>query len=267
MNKVSKWVITLGTLALFVTTALVSVQTAEAAWAALGNVSTTLPPFCETGAAWVAVGYHHDLQSGYIVQARMLEPGAEEWETESVFEPVGAALFKLPAPEGGPYPDHTLFTIGFRIARIDENGNYILYDEKVVNIDCTSGKVFDPPLSAETRDVLYKTEEADLYLDPQETVLPAVPEITEAAQAVTFNEQTACAVFEIDLWGSKYIDPAFFPDCQQYTAEELQVACLAGDGQWTEQTAGDVSIFNGALYATITQHGTCGIFPVADSSQ
>lgn len=215
----------------------------------LGNVATSLPSFCETGSPTVGIYYSHDGRSGYVVQARLLKPGAEEWDTQGVYNHTGMAFFDLTSAGGEPYPDYTLFTVAFRLARIDVQGNYILLDERAVDINCTTGEVQDPPLPAETKGELY----------PVETVLPVIPEVAEPYEDMPYEGQTACAIFQVDWWGNKVVDPALLPDCPDMDPDETQVACLKAGG-WSTESVEELGATLGLYQAYVSQHGLCGVF-------
>ena len=53
-----------------------------------------------------------------------------------------------------------------------------------------------------------------------------------------------------------------FPGCAAYLPDHVEMACFTADGQWTKDNVADEHINGDGFFgATITQHGTCGVFP------
>jgi hypothetical protein len=81
-------------------------------------------------------------------------------------------------------------------------------------------------------------------------------------QQVPFNGQVACGVFDVGWWGIKYAAPDQFPGCAAYLPDHVEMACFTADGQWTKDNVANEHVNGDGFFgATVTQHGTCGIFP------
>ena len=124
----------------------------------------------------------------------------------------------------------------------------------------------DPNLSAVcgSLPLIASSDIAPIEEDPEPwfySPVPSTPDYTAAHQTVTFNGATACGVFEVHWYGVKFILPSNFPDCVEHLPDNVEVACMTSDGQWTTDNVKDAAVSEGTFHATVYQHGTCGIFP------
>lgn len=107
--------------------------------------------------------------------------------------------------------------------------------------------------------------------DPAQ-VGPLTPdEFGPVQEIVRYQGRTACGGFS-SFWGTQFILPQNFPDCEPYLPYQVEVACLSANADWIKDNVRDEQVeetyfqatSQGYFQATIHQSGTCGIFPLTE---
>jgi hypothetical protein len=184
------------------------------------------------------------------------------WATSTYFMPENYGRMTITNERTGDTYTIDYFNTGGRFLAISYAGNTIYPNLPGDVIDWTVNIYLDAERTELiATDSLRFTWCTGEILPPVSTpAYPDVDPVTLLIGGVANAGEMACGTFPVNFWGIRTIDPAAFPGCADYSADELMVACYTQDGKWVTNTVTSW-VADGLLYAKIDQHGTCGIFP------